>query len=142
MGGTIMQFERVFRSARLGGLFALTAAFLAAPVLAQDIKSVPRERTLVHVGWSAGSPTLTAPQNANWFALGADTRNGHMYQFEPLFFYNMFKGEHIPWLAESFAYNADFTSLTVTIRNGVTWSDGQPFTANDVAFTLNMLIEN
>ena len=137
-----MQFQRVGRLARVVGLIAVATTLQAGSLLAQDIKAVPRERTMIHVGWSAGAPTLTAPQNANWFALGADTRNGQMYQFEPLFFYNMFKGEHIPWLAESFAYNSDFTSITVNIRNGVTWSDGEPFTANDVAFTLNMLVEN
>src|SRR5579875_3581795 len=29
----------------------------------------------------------------------------------------------------------DGTSLTVKLRQGVTWHDGQPFTANDVVFT-------
>ena len=42
-------------------------------------------------------------------------------------------------LAESFAYNDDLTAVTFKIRDGVKWSDGQPFTANDVLFTFNML---
>ena len=32
--------------------------------------------------------------------------------------------------------------MTVKLRKGVTWSDGQPFTAQDVVFTLNMLKAN
>jgi len=50
--------------------------------------------------------------------------------------------EEIPWLAESYNYNADFTELTIKIRPGVEWSDGVPFTARDVAYTLNMLKDN
>ncbi len=62
--------------------------------------------------------------------------------FEPLFYYNSNKNEVIPWLATGFSYNADFTSVTVTLRDGVTWSDGKPFGIDDVVFTLEMLLEN
>ena len=61
---------------------------------------------------------------------------------EPLFYYSAFADETIPWLATGAEYNDDFTELVVHIREGVEWSDGEPFTANDVAFTLNMLIDN
>ena len=33
--------------------------------------------------------------------------------------------------------SADGMTFTYTMRNGMKWSDGQPFTANDVAWTLN-----
>ena len=38
-------------------------------------------------------------------------------------------------------YNADFTSLTVPLRKGVTWYDGQPFTAADVVYTVETLMK-
>ncbi len=38
-------------------------------------------------------------------------------------------------------YNADFTSLTVPLRKGVAWSDGEPFTAADVVFTVELLMK-
>ena len=38
-------------------------------------------------------------------------------------------------------YNADFTSLTVPLRKGVAWSDGEPFTAADVVFTIETLMK-
>src|SRR5690606_1783994 len=48
----------------------------------------------------------------------------------------------IPWLATGHEFNEDFTAVTVNIRDGVKWSDGEPFTANDVAFTFTMLKEH
>ena len=35
-----------------------------------------------------------------------------------------------------------YTEVTVAIRAGVTWSDGQPWTVHDFAFTINMLKAN
>lgn len=44
-------------------------------------------------------------------------------------------GEMIPWLAESWEHSADGTRWTFTLREGITWHDGQPLTAEDVVFT-------
>jgi peptide/nickel transport system substrate-binding protein len=55
--------------------------------------------------------------------------------YEPLFFYSAFANKEIPWLAESY-YNADYTSLTIKTRRHQ-WSDGQPFSSKDVAFTIS-----
>ncbi|EYT57793.1 MULTISPECIES: ABC transporter substrate-binding protein [Microbacterium] len=40
-----------------------------------------------------------------------------------------------PWLAESLEWNDDYTQLTVVPRADVTWSDGEPFTADDIVFS-------
>jgi peptide/nickel transport system substrate-binding protein len=59
---------------------------------------------------------------------------------EPLGRYNT-KGEMIPYLAEEIptvangGVSEDLTSITWKIKPGITWSDGTPFTANDVKFT-------
>jgi peptide/nickel transport system substrate-binding protein len=42
-----------------------------------------------------------------------------------------------PWLAESWTRAADGLSYTLKLRPGVTFSDGHPFTADDVLFSLN-----
>jgi peptide/nickel transport system substrate-binding protein len=40
-----------------------------------------------------------------------------------------------PWLATGAEPSDDKSSWTVTLRDDVTWHDGEPFTADDVAFT-------
>ena len=41
------------------------------------------------------------------------------------------------YAAEKPIYNADFTKMTMKLRNGLYWSDGVEFTADDVLFTVN-----
>lgn len=41
-------------------------------------------------------------------------------------------GEIVPWLAESFEANDDLTAYTFTLKDGVTFSDGTPLTAEVV----------
>jgi peptide/nickel transport system substrate-binding protein len=60
--------------------------------------------------------------------------------YEPLEFVNILKtGSVTPWLATSSAWSNNYKTLTFTIRNGVKWSDGQPFSAADVAYTFNAM---
>lgn len=42
-------------------------------------------------------------------------------------------------LAESFEVSADGLTYTIRLRDGVTWHDGQPFTSEDVRFTLDLV---
>ena len=58
---------------------------------------------------------------------------------EGLFYYAPLNNEFQPWLAESFQFANDFTEVSVKIRKGAEWSDGKPFTAKDVVFTMEML---
>ncbi len=46
------------------------------------------------------------------------------------------KGNRVPHLATSWTISPDGKTYTFHLRQGVKWSDGQPFTAKDVAFTL------
>src|SRR3954467_2418927 len=43
----------------------------------------------------------------------------------------------IPGLAESWKGSADKKTWTYTLREGLKWSDGQPLTAEDIAYTVN-----
>jgi len=45
----------------------------------------------------------------------------------------------VPDLAEKWAFSEDGKTLTFTLRQGVTWHDGKPFTAKDVVCTLDLL---
>src|SRR5699024_4306448 len=60
--------------------------------------------------------------------------------YETLFYFNPLEPidqEPEPLLGQTYTWNEDGTELTVTVREGVTWSDGTDFTAGDVAFTFN-----
>jgi peptide/nickel transport system substrate-binding protein len=48
----------------------------------------------------------------------------------------------VPDLATSWETSADGKVWTFTIREGVTWHDGTPFTAKDIAFTYNYILKN
>jgi peptide/nickel transport system substrate-binding protein len=63
--------------------------------------------------------------------------------YEELTFVNGLKsGQTTNWLAKSYAWSNQNKTLTVTIRPGIKWSDGKPFTAADVLFTFNLLKKN
>jgi peptide/nickel transport system substrate-binding protein len=58
---------------------------------------------------------------------------------EPLIMFNVLTGDYENWLAEEWDYNEDFTEITMTLREGIEWSDGTPFTAEDVEYTFNIV---
>lgn len=45
------------------------------------------------------------------------------------------EGNYVPSLAESYTVSDDATTYTFKLRQDVKWQDGEPFTAEDVAFT-------
>jgi peptide/nickel transport system substrate-binding protein len=47
--------------------------------------------------------------------------------------------EHVGDLAETFAFSDDGKTITFNLRPGLTWHDGEPFTATDVDFTFHMI---
>ena len=46
-----------------------------------------------------------------------------------------------PALATEYSVSADGLTWTVQLRDDVTWHDGEPFTADDVVFTYNFLVD-
>ena len=46
----------------------------------------------------------------------------------------------VPDLAESWDANEDLSEFTFVIKEGVTWHDGEPFTVEDVEFTINTVL--
>jgi len=125
-------------------LAVICMALLTAPTLQAAPSGapadVPRNRTLVSGGWDFYTQ-VPSPTNFNPYAgVLLHQRNSLHYTVNELLFdTNHSSGRVIPWQGESWSYNSNFTVLTVKIRKGVKWSDGTPFTARDVAFTLNTL---
>jgi peptide/nickel transport system substrate-binding protein len=108
------------------------------------IRQVPRNRTLImdcaSIGICAGQ--IKDYNTFNPYFAGTTSRTGFNFVYEPLYFYNAFKGEMIPWIATGHQFNEDYTEVVIDIRPGVEWNDGQPWTAHDLVFTIDMLREN
>jgi peptide/nickel transport system substrate-binding protein len=62
------------------------------------------------------------------------------FVYEPLVFVNLLQDQkETPMLASSYQWGADKKSIVFTVRSGVKWNDGQPFTAEDVAYTFDVM---
>lgn len=95
-----------------------------------------------HVG---GSISIVASPHGPWadvfnpFAPGEtqDDIVGDIY--EPLVEWNGSTGAHKAWLAQSWAWSNGNKVLTLNLRHGVKFTNGQLFTSADVVFTLDMM---
>jgi peptide/nickel transport system substrate-binding protein len=127
----------------------LTSALLALVISGcggGQAGDIPRSRTFIMDCSSESdcSGQIKDYKAFNPFLLTGITKTGWNFLFEPLYFYNAYAAEDniIPWIATGHEYNDDYTEITVHIREGVKWSDGQPWTAHDLVFTINMLRTN
>src|SRR6187401_2158365 len=94
----------------------------------QSSLAVPRNATLYTSGTAWGPFAQFNPLRSSGNATGT---LGLLY--ETLFRYDPLQDKYIPWLATSGKWVG--TTYVVTLRKGVTWNDGKPFTAADVKFT-------
>jgi peptide/nickel transport system substrate-binding protein len=83
----------------------------------------------------SGTPTLV--ENFNPF-MSANELHGTFLIYEPLEIASPVNGSYTPFLATGYQFTNP-TTLVYTIRSGVTWSDGTPFTPADVVFTFDLL---
>jgi len=101
-----------------------------------SITNFPRTETLYTSGTAYSPPTNWNPLDVGNYATGTQ---GLIY--EPLFLYDPIKGTYDPWLASAPGTWSGNT-YTVTVRSGITWSDGTPFTGADVAYSINLAMTN
>ncbi|MEV0974654.1 ABC transporter substrate-binding protein [Microtetraspora glauca] len=109
------------------------AAAFAAPAAA-SAASAPQETTL----------------RVKMSGSGVDTLNPFLAFFDGA--YDIFAGIYPtlnsldeygkpgPYLAESWTQSEDKLTWTFTLRDGLKWSDGTPITADDAAWTLNLIM--
>jgi len=120
----------------------LAFALLISSVWAQSsLADLPREETVI---FDRDGGLIQSPFNFNWMVPGNETRNVGMHQaiWEPLFILNYETGEIQPWLGESMTSNDALDVWTLNIREGVKWADGEDFNADDVMFTVNLLLND
>jgi peptide/nickel transport system substrate-binding protein len=117
-------------------VLAVLAVLAISVVAAQD---VPREETVI---FDIDGGKVLTPDVWNPFSVGNRRDHGfHQAMIEPLFILNYETGEFVPWLGVSFTANDTLDEWTLKLRDGVKWSDGEPFTADDVVFTINLLLD-
>src|SRR2546427_2387566 len=130
--GSLYGRGRVFA---LISLFLVLVMFLAACGTTSNSNTAKQGGTLTMVPGPIGDYT----RNFNVFANGSVLNGTQGLIYETLLFFNREDGSVKPWLASSYQFSSDATSLTFKLRPGVQWSDGRPLTSADVVFTLNMV---
>jgi peptide/nickel transport system substrate-binding protein len=134
---------RARRSTRLGLVLAMVCLAaglvwgLASAFAASPSPSPGNGKVVLRLGWTR------EPDNLNPFVgySSSDYEIWHM-QYDLLTGYDAGTLKPKPEFAESWSHSADGLTWTFKIRPGMTWQDGQPATARDVAFTYNYIIKN
>jgi peptide/nickel transport system substrate-binding protein len=86
--------------------------------------------TLIEAGYGG---SVNFSRGGNTYALG-------QMVFESLLELNPFTLEPVGLLAEAWEVSEDGTTWTFSLREGVSWHDGEPFTGEDVVFSYEYLL--
>lgn len=120
---------------------ALAADYKQAPMLDEAVKAgklppvearlpeKPYVETMIDgVGKYGGTLRTTILANGDHYNLTRTVANELLVRWDPQW------KTVAPSLAESFTASPDATTYTFKLRKGVKWSDGQPFSADDILF--------
>ncbi len=127
--------RRRLRFALAFGLAVVTAVAMTGcsiKIHSQPDPSIGADTMLV--SGDTGSPTFQRVFNPYL----PNKRTATNYVFEPLILQNPLNGDLTPWLASEYT-QPDASTIDMTIRSGVLWSDGNKMTVDDVAFTFALL---
>mgnify|MGYP002775772162 CR=1 FL=1 len=128
-------YGRLSRRALLLLTTSLAIAPLAHGVLAGDAKA---ESVLsMHI-----EEQTSWVRNFNPFDLAGRRQSTMDFIYEPLVIFNADDGGKPIWrLATGFKFADDLKSITYTLRDGVKWSDGKPFSSADVKYTIDLMLK-
>lgn len=131
----------------ISGANAQTAKYKEAPSLAEQVKAgklpavdlrLPEQPLLV--------PVETVGQYGGvWrraFLGPSDANNYVRVVFDSLFRFSPDGGKIEPKIAAGAESSADFKTWTILLRKGAKWSDGAPFTADDILFWYKDVVLN
>jgi len=122
----------------LGVLLAVGLLWGLGAALATGGSPAPTSKVVLRVGWTAEPDNLNpfvgyATASYEVWSLNYDTLVGYSVKdFTPV----------ATGLAQSWEASQDGKVYTFHLRQDVKWQDGQPFTADDVAWTYNYIIEH
>jgi peptide/nickel transport system substrate-binding protein len=130
------------RMRRVGALAtaALTLTLTAAAFAVADLSAPPAAQADDPVVFRVGIGNEVDSFNP---FLGIEAESYEMWalMYDSLIRYSPKDMSPQPGLASDWKTSKDGLTWTFTIREGVKWSDGEPLTAGDVAFTLNRILD-
>lgn len=117
------------RTAALLGVTTASAAAVAGLPLGRSARAAETPKAGGVLRYSMAIQEITDPALASWIEASNLYRNSLEYLTEV-------GADNVarPYLAESWEPNEDLTRWRFTLRRDVTWSNGDPFTTDDVAF--------
>jgi len=131
---------------------AVALGAISVPALSQEggeappMTDLPREETLIV---NNPEPPATNADSFNIYVAGSGANNSnglHQLMMDTLWYIDPDEGLdgslYNSLASEPWQYNDDFTQMTVNLREGIYWSDGEEFTAEDVVFTVEYQMEN
>ncbi len=128
---------------------AVPAKFAEAPMLADMVTAgtlPPVEQRLPKVPFVVGPGTLASAEFVDWQpgkyggTIHTTNLNGTLQEIGIVLAMSILRApdqsttDPLPAIVSDYKVNADYTEFTLTIREGLKWSDGQPVTTNDVKF--------
>lgn len=121
------------RRARLGALAACVVLLaVTSPIAAAAAQQSPLVRIAI------------TQNDKNWtpytYQTGDPGYNVLTLMYDTLLWHDK-DNNVIPWLAKDYKVSPDGLTVDITLRDNVKWSDGQPFTADDVKFTYDYILE-
>jgi peptide/nickel transport system substrate-binding protein len=117
----------------LASVVAVSLGAGGAGAAQEQALALPRAQTFYMSG-NQWSPNNDLNPAKNW-----DYITGLVgFAYETPFRYDPLKDTFTPWLATGGKWTSK-SVYTMAIRKGVKWSDGQPMTAKDVAYSFNLL---
>jgi peptide/nickel transport system substrate-binding protein len=117
-----------------------TVIVTATPEPGLSPEEVERRKTVI---FDIDGGRVQDPELWSHYVIGMRNDHGaHQALIEPLFILNYQTGQIEPWLGISMTPNETMDVWTLVLRDGVKWCDGEDMDADDVVFTINMLIDN
>jgi peptide/nickel transport system substrate-binding protein len=123
-------------------VLALALVLTGSTVVAQEMTEVgtPRAETLIVDSLDG---RIDNPTQMNPYQVGTRFNTGyHQLALSNMWEMNTVKGEQFPAMAAAMPepLNDDYTKFKITLREGQYWSDGVEITMDDVAYTIDMVL--
>ncbi len=135
------RWTRVLRAALLAGAAVATLAVIGGLISSRATAASPSPasgKLVLKIGWQE------SPDNMNPF-IGWSNNVYEIYSNEYLRFVERDTKTLKPdgtGVAKSWEVSPDGLTWTFKLNQGIKWHDGQPVTADDVAFTFNYIVDN